>query len=142
MFPGNTPCTHTHQKEIDVNEVESGRHFLEHFGVKGMRWGVRRKRVARSSDAEAHGKASAKKLHELSDTELRGLVLRMDMEKSAKRLNPNVVTSGHNVVKGMLAAGITANAVIAFAQSSAGKALAKQLGKAVNIPVGSIGRTG
>lgn len=125
-----------------MNQVESGRQFLEHFGVKGMRWGVRRKRAARSSDAEAHGKASAKKIQELSDTELRGLVGRMEMEKSAKRLNPNVVTSGHNVAKGLLAAGITANAVVAFAQSSTGKAMARQLAKAVNIPVGSIGRTG
>lgn len=125
-----------------MNEVETGRHFLEHFGVKGMRWGVRRKRTARSEDAEKHGKASAKKLHELNDTELRGLVNRMEMERSAKRLNPNVVTSGHNVVKGLLAAGITANAVIQFAQSSAGRSLAKHLAKAVDTSkaVGSIGR--
>lgn len=125
-----------------MNEVERGRHFLEHYGVKGMKWGVRRKRSARSSDANRHGEASAKKLQQLSDTELRGLVNRMEMERSAKRLNPNVVTSGHNVVKGLLAAGVTANAVISFAQSPAGKALAKQLAKAVDIPVGSIGRTG
>ena len=124
-----------------MNQVEKGRHFLEHFGVKGMKWGVRRKRSPRSADAEQHGKASAKKLQQLSDTELRGLVNRMEMERSAKRLNPNVVTSGHNVVKGMLAAGITANAVIQFAQSPAGRALARQLAKAVDIPVGSIGRT-
>ena len=124
-----------------MNQVEKGRHFLEHFGVRGMKWGVRRKRASRSEDAERHGLASAKKLQQLSDTELRSLVSRMEMERSAKRLNPNVVTSGHNVVKGMLAAGVTVNAVVAFAQSPAGRALARQLAKAVDIPVGSIGRT-
>lgn len=105
--------------------------FLAHFGVKGMKWGVRRKRSA-SSDAQRHGSNKKKALKELSDGDLRNLVNRLNMEQNARRLNPSKVASGHNAVKAALAVGITANSVIAFASSPAGKKMAKAFSAAAS----------
>lgn len=116
-----------------------------HYGVKGMRWGVRRQRGEASADAKRHGANKKKKLSELSDDDLRVLVNRMNMEQNARRLNPNTLQTGHNAVKAVLAVGLTANAAIQFAQSPAGKAMsramAKAAAKATSIPVDQIGRT-
>lgn len=98
--------------------------FIAHYGVRGMKWGVRRKRSA-SSDAQRHGANKKKALEELSDDELRNLVNRLNMEQNARRLNPSKVNAGHNAIKAALAVGATANAVAAFASSPAGKKMAK-----------------
>jgi len=97
---------------------------LLHFGVKGMKWGVRKKRSA-SADSQRHGANKKKVLKELSDDDLQKLVTRLNMEQNARRLNPSKVNKGHNAVKAALAVGITANSVIAFSASPAGKKMAK-----------------
>ena len=100
--------------------------FIAHFGVKGMKWGVRKKRtLSPSSDAQRHGANKKKHVSELSDGELQQLVNRLNMEQNARRLNPNKVQAGHNAIKTALAVGATANAVILFASSPAGKKMAK-----------------
>lgn len=105
--------------------------FIAHYGVKGMKWGVRRKRSA-SADAQRHGANKKKKLEELSDSELQSLVTRLNMEQNARRLNPNKVAAGHNAVKAALAVGITANSVIAFSKSPAGQKMAKAFAAAAS----------
>lgn len=114
--------------------------FLAHFGVRGMKWGVRKKRSA-SADAQRHGANKKKALKELSDDDLRNLVNRLNMEQNARRLNPSKVNAGHNAVKGVLAAGVTANSVIAFAKSPAGQKMANAFAKAIKTSkaVGTIG---
>ena len=97
---------------------------LLHYGVRGMKWGVRKKRSA-SADAQREGANKKKKLKELSDDELRSLVNRLNMEQNARRLNPSKVSAGHNAVKAALAVGITANSVLAFAKSPAGIKMAQ-----------------
>lgn len=59
--------------------------FIEHHGIKGMRWGVRRKRSAdgRVSGDSASGKPKA---HELSDEDLRKAINRMQMERQYSQL--------------------------------------------------------
>lgn len=77
---------------------------LAHFGIKGMKWGVRRKRGSDgrvggdSSDSSSEssgtssgskgGKTKAKKVKvgDLSDAELREAVNRMNLEKQYKQL--------------------------------------------------------
>lgn len=108
--------------------------FLAHFGVRGMKWGVRKKRSA-SSDAQHHGANKKKALKELSDDDLRTLVNRLNMEQNARRLNPSKVNAGHNAVKAALAVGITANSVIAFSASPAGKKMAAAFAKAASLAV-------
>ena len=66
---------------------------LEHFGVKGMRWGVKRKAAKPSGDA-----ATADRLHKkvkqggtktLTNKELKQLVERMNLEQQHARLRPD-----------------------------------------------------
>lgn len=65
---------------------------LEHFGVKGMKWGVKRavKAVAPSDDhvkaAVVRGKAKLVGVHTLTNKDLRTLIQRMDLEVKFKDL--------------------------------------------------------
>jgi hypothetical protein len=82
--------------------------FLEHFGVKGMHWGVRRgvgtPRAAASEDkARAQELASKVKSggghHVLSNKELEDLTKRMNLEQQYSRLNPTDVKKGEDAVR-------------------------------------------
>lgn len=68
---------------------------ITHFGVKGMKWGVRRqaKRQASSDDARnaQDSKVKVKKAkgtHVLSNKELQDLVTRMNLEQQFDKLKP------------------------------------------------------
>jgi hypothetical protein len=100
---------------------------LEHHGVKGQKWGVRRKSGSHSEDAQRHNAAKKKKVHELSDKELKDLVNRMNMEQQVKRMNPSSVARGHKVAKGVVGVMGTVTAVAAFANSGPGKAIGRFL---------------
>jgi hypothetical protein len=115
--------------------------FLEHHGVKGMRWGIRRKRgsdgrvtgsVPRVSREAKVAAASAKKLRahgvsSLTNKELADLNKRLNLEQQANKLNPSQVKKGHDAIKEVLAVGATVNAAILFAKSPAGQAIAKSI---------------
>ena len=61
---------------------------LAHFGVKGMRWGVRKRR--NESDRKKtfnKGKEEKKSFRDLSDEELRAVVNRMNLEQQYVRLS-------------------------------------------------------
>jgi len=65
--------------------------FLEHFGVKGMRWGVRRKPGAPASEDVQRVKATQSKIKRgktdaLSNKELQDLVTRMNLEQQYSRM--------------------------------------------------------
>jgi len=81
--------------------------FLEHFGVKGMRWGVRRRTgatsSARPSGPVSSDAAKAAKLQtrvsqhgtrSLTNAELQTLVTRLNLETQHGRLNPKHVNAG------------------------------------------------
>lgn len=89
---------------------------LIHFGVKGMHWGVRRRRPGTGSQrgpvtaeaaraarlktrAQTHGTQS------LSNAELQALVTRMNLENQHGRLNPVHVSTGKKIALGLLVAG-------------------------------------
>ena len=71
--------------------------FLQHFGVKGMKWGTRRRRgsdglVDKSSDVKNAEAAKAKigkkgNTDALSNKELQDLVTRMNLERQLSTLN-------------------------------------------------------
>lgn len=76
-----------------VSMSEQTDKFLEHVGIKGMRWGIRRakKPEIRSTDS-AQAKAAKVKLKKhgtkaLTNEELRTVINRMTLEASYKRLN-------------------------------------------------------
>ena len=87
---------------------------LTHYGILGMKWGVRRTeaqlRAARgklkseSSNSESNAKKSSssgskkKSVSEMSDTELFNTVQRLNLEKRYKELNPERVSLGKRFV--------------------------------------------
>lgn len=118
--------------------TESGKDFVEHYGVSGMRWGKRRASVSTKVSTEAkrtdqilekakiHGKKS------LTNKELGDLNKRLQLEQQFSQLAPkkkSKVNAGHSFVKQALAVGATVNTAIAFANSPAGKALKTSLSK-------------
>lgn len=68
--------------------------FLEHFGVKGMKWGVRRNHSSESDSEDAKNAAEAAKkvrkhgTRSLTNKELQALVTRMNLEQQFTRLAP------------------------------------------------------
>lgn len=67
---------------------------LAHFGVKGMKWGVRRRpKAAPSKDAQAsldvRAKVKTGKIKSVSNSELQLAINRMNLEQQFKRLAVN-----------------------------------------------------
>jgi hypothetical protein len=75
--------------------------FLEHFGTKGMKWGIRK-------DRKGSGKKSAKQTAKtLTNKELKKRVDRMNMEKQysslAKKDAEASMSKGQKIVNGVVA---------------------------------------
>lgn len=95
---------------------------LVHYGIKGMKWGVRR---TDAQLARARGKTSEsqpvhedyKKAHDsksvksMSDAELRNRLNRLQMEQQYSKLNPSNVNKGKEVANKIIKAGATVAAV-------------------------------
>lgn len=102
--------------------------FLEHYGVKGMKWGSRKRSTHPvSEDFKESRELKRKGAPALSTHELKKVNERLNLETNFNRLNPNVVQRGHKQVAAILAVGATVNAAIAFAGSPAGQAMVKKL---------------
>lgn len=67
--------------------------FLAHYGVKGMKWGVRK---AASSGTAGRAKTTSSKpaVKSLSDDELRRRINRIEMERKYNTLTAKQTTSG------------------------------------------------
>jgi len=108
---------------------------LEHFGVKGMHWGVRRSKnpthSPTSDDAKRAAKTRAKiqkhGRNAVSNKDLKDLVNRMNLEKQHSDLNKNNLTKGHEAAKQVLAIGGTAAGLFALANSPMVKAVRSAL---------------
>lgn len=70
---------------------------FSHYGVKGMKWGIRKKRT--STDYDEYKSLKKKKTYEMSNAELRKFNERSRLEGEYKRLNPS------HIKKGLLVAG-------------------------------------
>lgn len=115
---------------------------VEHSGIKGMKWGVRRSRkeLAKlrqgpSDDAKEAHKALVKSkisgVEALSNKELNTLNQRLNLEQSYARLsyNPSKLKKGLDAVSGMLKAGNTVNEAVKFAESPVGKKMVANMTK-------------
>lgn len=89
---------------------------LSHYGVLGMKWGVRRPKNTMSDDAKTARHLKKKKISEMSNSELRKLNERTILEKNYKRLNPNTVKKGMLFIGG---AAVTTNTVLNLHNNSA-----------------------
>lgn len=75
-----------------LDELEqSAMKYLQHYGVKGMRWGVRKK--TRYSDTAPKN---------LSDAEIRQRISRMELEARYTRLNSGRIDAGREYATGIL----------------------------------------
>lgn len=115
--------------------------FLEHYGVKGMKWGVRKSRKQRrreaklrrleeksakkkinaSEDAKTVAKLRKKKVSELSNSELKLVAERLNLETKLNKVNQSYVDSGHAKLKKAVSVGETLERVHKLATSDAGK---------------------
>jgi hypothetical protein len=103
---------------------------LGHYGIKGMKWGVRRANPSAkptpSGDHEtakaAKAKVKAGGLKSLSNDELKTYLERMDLEKRYKKGNPGPKEEAGKFVKDML---------LQIGKEETKKYAAKQLAKAL-----------
>lgn len=110
--------------------------FLAHFGVKGMRWGVRRNRDHAPSSSDAQNAALVREkirqtggTHSLTNKELQDFITRANLEQQYSRLareDPKLVR-GHNFIKALLNAANTANSVYNLYNSPLSKEIRKAL---------------
>lgn len=104
---------------------KKSKNFLKHYGVKGMKWGVRK---ARPTSGKRRGKTNAQRIYEhvtrkketpqattktssqpvkrrvsdMSDEELRTAINRMQMERTYAQLTAKEVSKGQKFVKEVL----------------------------------------
>lgn len=106
---------------------------LQHHGIQGMKWGVRRyqnkdgtltatgKKRYSGKDSpvkphEDHSKAhSEKRIQEMSDKELRERLSRLNMEQQYKKLSPSKVSKGKKVLDDAIKVGTTVATVTSTA---------------------------
>lgn len=117
--------------------------FLAHYGIKGMRWGIRRsdEELARakgeSDDSYRARKTAAtiktsKSLASVDDADLNHLVNRINLEKRYSEVTQQAKAAPFTALdrntKKLLGFGATMNSAISFANSPAGRILAEKLG--------------
>ena len=73
--------------------MKTAEEVLTHYGIKGMKWGQRKKNNPASADSAAATKtrtaAKKKGLHTVSNAEIQAAIRRMQLEQDFKRLSVN-----------------------------------------------------
>lgn len=75
---------------------------LEHHGVKGMKWGVRKKRVESSNTVRSDRKSAYKNRRTMSDEELIKRIGRLQLEKQFRDLNEDDLFRGKKIARDIM----------------------------------------
>ena len=115
---------------------------LAHFGILGMKWGVRRKpgpngTVGKGSGTQRKGSddylksrdIKAKGYKNLSTKELQDITKRMQLEKQLRELTVSDYTRGMEAAKAVLAVGTTVASIYALSTTPMGQAVKKAITK-------------
>ena len=107
---------------MTINEIKE--QAMKHYGTKGMKWGVRKKRSA-SASSKATSKLRKKKAFELSDDEITKVNGRLNLEKQYKQLNASTTDKGKSLANKVItgAAVTVLTSAVAAGFTSAGKAV-------------------
>lgn len=109
-----------------MNFQEEYSDYLEHHGVKGMRWGVRKNKYKNNIKKRKNIK-STDDISKLSDEELSRRVNRLSKEKQLRDLTKSDVNSGKKAMKKAL--GIIGTSILVPAATGAAIYALKNVGK-------------
>lgn len=116
-----------------MSAEQEGKAFIEHYGVKGMKWGVRRDRSQlRSARRDRERTRFEKSPKRLTNSQLEARIKRMDNEKRYNQLNSRDVSAGEAFVVDILnkSGKTTAITIVSAAGLMAAKiAIEKKFGK-------------
>lgn len=101
--------------EMEQSEINNGKQlsddYIAHFGILGMKWGVRRERgpdglvTSKKISSEDYARSreiKKKKISEMTNAELKTLVDRMNLESQFKNLKSRDISSGRKIVTDIL----------------------------------------
>lgn len=133
---GYTPLDISEFANNSMSQSDSVDDFLEHFGVRGMHWGVRRAKAppsidsATSSDTRTKIKDSGG-THALTNKELQAYITRANLEQQYSRIDARAPAhkQAHNFIKGLLGAARTVNEVYTLYNSPVAKEIRKAIEK-------------
>ena len=101
------------------DNVKENNNDLYHYGILGMKWGVRRTKTqlvrARKSSRKSKLEAQKKKIKSMSDDELRKKINRLQMEKQYSQLSAPEIGKGRKFAKQTLAVATTVASVTGLA---------------------------
>lgn len=117
----------------------SNEEMLQHYGILGMKWGVRRTPAqltrangrAGKTESSDEIKKMSDKIKNMSDSELRSKINRLQMEKQYKQLSRPVISVGRKFVQDVLT-----NAAKQTATSYVSKYMTKGVDAAIKIAIG------
>ena len=132
--------------EDEMAQDDSISNFFAHFGIKGMKWGVRRSDAQLGKDKPDVSEDKARALavsakigkkrdtSSLSNKEMQDLITRMNLEQQYSRLSGQSSTKakinkGYNGVKKTIEVANTVNQAVNFVNSPTGKFLTNALSK-------------
>lgn len=100
---------------------------LAHFGIIGMKWGVRRESSGGSEDHRRAKELKSRGIKHLSNAEINDLLKRLQLEKQMRDVSVNELKRGEEIVKTILNIGTTAAAIYGLSKTPLGEAISKRM---------------